>query len=904
MQNELLLHGGVDQRAHAKPRIWTGGYDLQDDEIIVDSFAGAGGMSTGIEWATGRAPDIAINHDPIAIGTHEANHPFTTHYSASVYALDPEELVAGRKVGIFWASPDCFTEGTLVLTREGLKPIETIKVGEMVLTHKNRWRPVIKAWTQVSDTVEVKGYGHYGLITTPRHTFYSKLITYRYPGKNKKTGKRPGTLRTLVENPYWPEARRMKGKLWATPHSFPEVPIPICKGASFSESFFYFVGRWLGDGTINKGDVEICAGLKEASDLEQIFIETPLEHWDGRKLDCRIVDRKTTIAFVWGNAPLVRWLEENFGKYSHGKKLPVWALSMQRSWRESLFRGYLDADGHDEQRRTIVSSISKELAVGFKLLASTLGHTASLGKAKGGPCVIEGREVIARDRYSVSWTRNLQRETTFSDTVHRYTKVKKVTDSGEYQVYCLEVKEDESFVADGIVVHNCRSHSRARGSAPKSKAVRDLAWVVVHWAEKVRPRIIGLENVQEFVKWCPLDENGKAIKGREGETFREWVGRLGKLGYAVEWRILNAADFGAPTKRNRLFLQARCDGLPILWPDQTHGDPSDPRVDAGEILPWRTAAECIDYSLPAPSIFLSKEEGKALGCKRPLAEKTMRRIARGIFRHVLGTEKPFLVEAHKDGVIIPLTHQGDDRCYSPGEPFRTITGANRGEMAWVAPFFARTAHGDVCSKGKKRGKGDHGATEPYPTITASNDSALICPTLIQTGYGERLGQDPRSLNIHQPLGTVVAGGVKHAVVNSTLSPVNGTSTSQPDRSEEVAEFLWKWRQLSDKPVTRDSLGILHIDGKPLRITDIGLRMLVGNELAKAQGFDLDEFDPTIRVETRNGKKVLVKNTATKIIKMIGNSVAPPCGAAVIRAMIGDGTDSKGRRAQEVLQKAA
>ena len=125
-------------------------------------------MSYGIKWATGREPDAAINHWPEAINTHEFNHPSTKHYSASVYALDPREVAAGRKVGIFWASPDCFLAGTLVMTKQGLMPIEEIKVGDMVLTHKGRWRPVTKTWKQRSETVEVKGYGHYGLVTTDR----------------------------------------------------------------------------------------------------------------------------------------------------------------------------------------------------------------------------------------------------------------------------------------------------------------------------------------------------------------------------------------------------------------------------------------------------------------------------------------------------------------------------------------------------------------------------------------------------------------------------------------------------------------------------------------------------------------------------------------------------------------
>ena len=598
MQTQLALTGGAVKRAHdARNDNDSYGYALQDDEIIVDSFAGLGGMSLGIKWATGREPDAAINHWPEAIATHEHNHPSTTHYSASVYALDPREVANGRKVGIFWASPDC------------------------------------------------------------------------------------------------------------------------------------------------------------------------------------------------------------------------------------------------------------------------------------------------------------------------------------------------------------RSHSRARGGAPKSKSVRDLAWVVVHWAEKVAPRVIGVENVSEFLSWCPLDENGKAIKEREGETFREWVRSLENLGYKVEWRILNAADYGAPTTRKRLFVQARRDGLPILWPAETHGAPDNSLVEAGVLEPWRTAAECIEYERPTHSIFLTPEEAKEVGCKRPLAEKTMARVAKGLFRHVLNNDNPYVLsyqgkasqpgdnpfaatEDGKQGMMIPLTHQGGHRSYAKEEPFRTITGANRGEIAWVSPYFARTAHGDVCSKGKRRGKGDHGPREPYPTVTSSSDSALVCPTMVQVGYGERKGQAPRSLDLDKPLGTVVAGGSKHALVAAMLHCNNqnakGSTPNEPlktvmagsarhvfvgaeiegatDRSKEVAEFLWKYRELSDVPVTRDQAGTLHIGGVPMRITDIGLRMLAPTELAKAQGFT-EDFDPSMRVERdAEGNTKLVKNTATAMVKMIGNSVSPPVGAAVIGAMVGRGFDEKGRDGEEIIDR--
>jgi DNA (cytosine-5)-methyltransferase 1 len=187
---------------------------------------------------------------------------------------------------------------------------------------------------------------------------------------------------------------------------------------------------------------------------------------------------------------------------------------------------------------------------------------------------------------------------------------------------------------------DCTFHSKARGAKPfrdpkSAKGRRGLAWVVTRWARAVKPRVCVVENVEELQDWGPLDANGRPDPERAGLTFRRWVGQLRACGYEVEWRELRACDFGAPTIRKRLFVIARCDGKPIVWPEPTHGP--------GRAKPWRTAAECIEWSLPCPSIFLTREEGKAIGVKRPLVEKTLARIARGVRRFVLEAPTPFIV---------------------------------------------------------------------------------------------------------------------------------------------------------------------------------------------------------------------------------------------------------------------
>lgn len=388
---------------------------------------------------------------------------------------------------------------------------------------------------------------------------------------------------------------------------------------------------------------------------------------------------------------------------------------------------------------------------------------------------------------------------------------------------------------------DCKHFSKAKGGKPVEKKIRGLAWVALKWAGAVRPRVIFLENVEEFQTWGPVVD-GKPCKRRKGMTFKRWVTQLRNLGYVVEWREMKACDYGAPTIRKRLFVIARRDGLPIVWPEPTHAAGGDLFTQ-----PYRTAAECIDWSLPCASIFLSREEGRAVGVNRPLADATMRRIARGIKRYVLDAAKPFIVPiAHYNGsvtthsidnplntvtanpkggsmalvtpMLTNLTHQGSDRNESVEEPFRTVTGAKRGEKALVSAFLNRVAHGERDKKGKKRGKGEHSVEEALPTvlgtqefalvspilagvggrmgqsaertadapmqtITAKGDTALVIPTLIQTGYGEREGQQPRVPGLDKPLGTPVAGGVKHALVAAHITRFNqngvGLSPEEP-----------------------------------------------------------------------------------------------------------------------------
>lgn len=463
---------------------------------------------------------------------------------------------------------------------------------------------------------------------------------------------------------------------------------------------------------------------------------------------------------------------------------------------------------------------------------------------------------------------------------------------------------------------DCTHHSQAAGGQPRDRKIRALSWVGLRWAGQARPRIITLENVGQIRKWGPLvakrdRATGRVVKldgtiaapgervpvqqqylvpdpRRAGRTWQRFLALLRAEGYAVEHRILCAADYGAPTTRERLFLVARRDGLPIRWPEVTHH-----RKPAKGQKRWRAAAECIDWSIACPSIFERA---------RPLADATLRRIARGVQRFVLESAEPF---------IVPIANWSREAAQPISEPLRTVTA--------------------------------------YPKGGAF---AVVAPTLVQTGYGERDGQAPRALDLEGPLGTIVAGGQKHALVSAFLAQMNGgfndergvpghdarrplstintkaanqqlvtahlahlrgncdaRSVDEPLRTLSaggehhalvectlapeveagalrVAAFLTTYygngaeldpRDPMATITTRDRLALVTvlIRGTPYVIVDIGLRMLQPRELYAAQGF------PSTYIIDRghDGRRF----TKTAQVRMVGNSVSPPPATALIRA---------------------
>ena len=614
---------------------------------------------------------------------------------------------------------------------------------------------------------------------------------------------------------------------------------------------------------------------------------------------------------------------------------------------------------------------------------------------------------------------------------------------------------------------DCTEHSRAKnGAIVRDKKVRGLASSVIIWAAAVRPRVILLENVNEWTQWGPLGEDGRIDPERKGELFEDWCRRLRNLGYQIAVRSLVACDYGAPTSRNRTYVIARCDGIDPneCWPEATHGP--------GRAEPYRTAAECIDYSIPCPSIFMTAADATAfrkatgIACKRPLVPKTMARIRRGLYKYVLTAAKPFIIPVthgstsdtddrsrgmddlvptvtganrgelavvqpfvasyygdsdhpqdrarntnqpmatqtteRRFAIVQPIaapfvdTYYGNgfargsdeqmptqttkDRCAvvapffapvkswggggneprSPELPHRTITCSKRGEHAIITPTLVRTAHGEETKHGpnkgkRRRGTGAEDIEKPIPTVCASStDYALLAPTLIQTGYGERPGQKPRCLDLQAPLGTVISGGEggngKHAVVTAAFLSMGfseretggdtgsraldgtagavtcrdhhnlvvghmvkfrGTSDGHMDASSfssdtpiptisaggnHIAEVRALLREIQEDLSPEARAGILHVQGATYQMVDIGMRMLEPRELYRAQGFpDSYIIDPvverTFRRVIKRGKragevverKVWKRLTETQQVEKCGNSVSPPVACALVRA---------------------
>ncbi len=464
---------------------------------------------------------------------------------------------------------------------------------------------------------------------------------------------------------------------------------------------------------------------------------------------------------------------------------------------------------------------------------------------------------------------------------------------------------------------DCKHFSKAKGGKPKDKFIRGLAWVACRWAGLVRPRVIMLENVEEFKTWGPLNRGHHPIKSKQGKTFEKFVKQLTDLGYEVDFRELVAADYGTPTMRKRFFMIARCDGKPIIWPKPTHAPADSETVKVGLLKPYVGAYTQIDFSKPCPSIFDTSEEIKekyGIRAVRPLAPKTMERIARGLKKFVLENPEPFIIQCN---------HGGDRRPNDVREPMPTITGKHG--YGIVEPYMVQIGQTGFTADRSKDvreplttivSKNEHcliepklapylsvnrenhfgsDMREPIHTVTSNNQHMLMTPTLIQyhseTAQGEVRGQA-----IKDPIMTV-DGSNRYGLVTSFLSKFYKSGVGQDIREPlgtvtanaggghfgEVRAFLIKYygqgtgqdiKDPLDTVTAQDRFGLVTINGTDYQIVDIGLRMLEPRELYGCQGFPDDyiiDHDYTGKTYPRSEQ-----------VRRCGNAVCPPIPAALVR----------------------
>ena len=462
---------------------------------------------------------------------------------------------------------------------------------------------------------------------------------------------------------------------------------------------------------------------------------------------------------------------------------------------------------------------------------------------------------------------------------------------------------------------DCKHFSKAKGGKPKDKNIRGLAWVACRWAGLVRPRVIMLENVEEFKTWGPLGRRHHPIKAKQGKTFEKFVQQLTDLGYEVQCRELIAADYGAPTMRKRFFMIARCDGKPIVFPEPTHGPADSEAVKEGLVKPYVGAYTQLDFSLPCPSIFDTSEEIKkkyGIRAVRPLAPKTMERIARGLKKFVIDNPEPFIIQCnhggerrpndirkpmptitgkHGYGIVEPkfAPYMGTNTTNHPGgnckDPIHTITTGN--QQCLISPtliqYHSETAQGEVRGQtiedpimtvdGSNRyglvtsflhkfyDGGYKGAGEtlenPLPTVTSWDHNSVVTANLIQ------MNNHCDGKDIRQPLPTITAGDGHFGEVRAFLIKYYGQGTGQ-----DIKEPL-------DTVTSRDRFGLVTINGTDYQIVDIGLRMLEPRELYGCQGFPDDyiiDHDYTGKIYPRSEQ-----------VRRCGNAVCPPIPTALVRA---------------------
>lgn len=553
-------------------------------------LAGEGARMAGLTtlWGVECDPDIAA--------VAELNG--TLIYQHKVQDVDFRQLAPPDWLHM---SPPCFPAGVRVLTTEGLVRIEDVQIGDYVLTHKGRYRCVTSTMRRESSTVRLKGNGHWGLEVTPDHPFLASWRQREYfPHKERKKGH---WHQLRYTEPRWMDASLMKGRHWLSLTSYPALPIPKIKHQgqekirgqrfSFNEDLLWLIGAWVGDGWVryaegsdhqrNRGEVYICCGKGQRTSLEDKFKQAGVRY--------RCSEERTTFRFALSSRPLCRWLTENFGRYSHAKRIPSWLLGATASLRRAFFEGYIFADGHRTRERhgdldvTTASTVSRDLAIGMRMLGLSLGYATFIHHNKNYPkdAIIEGRKINQRAPYALRFSRS--ERNSFLVGNYRAANVRSIEPASDTTtVYDITVDEDHSFLADGIIVHNCVNASVAKANAGEAPEDIEMAQGCIRAIQQFKSPFVSLENVWGY---------------RNFESFQLIYAALMELGYQIRFWHLCAAHYGVAQTRKRLILVASLKGTPKR-PEQTHS--KNGHIGMFETMPrwigWYEAIEDLIPTLP------------------------------------------------------------------------------------------------------------------------------------------------------------------------------------------------------------------------------------------------------------------------------------------------------------------
>lgn len=529
-----------------------------------------GSVCSGIEAATvawhplGWTPAWFAEIEPFPSAVLAHHYPEVPNYGDFTHIRDNDHP-ADRGIDLLVGGTPCFPAGVRVATAEGFKPIEAVCAGDSVLTHTGRFQPVLRVGCKPATTVMVKGQGHPGVVTTPEHPFYARR-------KSRYSTRVEGKAITVksVSQPSWVKAEDLPGSHWACVAHWPEMPVPQVEcvgretnGVDLTPALFVLAGAYLGDGwvRINERKGYVLLGVNEAK-LEK------LRPYLAQVGVYQVAEMRTSCRVSLASRPLARWLSEHFGSGADGKSIPMWALGMREDLRRALLFGYQLTDGHTDKKGVgKITTVSKQLALTTRMLANSLGYASSVQFcARPATHMIEGRVVNQRDTYVVSISQSTR--SSFEAQGYRWQCVRSVAPTGRNEiVYNLEVEGDNSYVVDGIAVHNCQAFSIAglRGGLDDDRG--QLALEFMRLVGALRPRWVLWENVPGV-----LSSNG-------GRDFGSILGALAELGYGFAWRVLDAQHFGVPQRRRRVFLVGHSGGdsrrpaAVLFEPEGLHGNP-------------------------------------------------------------------------------------------------------------------------------------------------------------------------------------------------------------------------------------------------------------------------------------------------------------------------------------------